>query len=55
MVFHIKAFPIKYSLAVTKLDFLIKHKCEPIYGYALKWLNKKMKLPEKVRELLKSK
>lgn len=50
-----KAFPIKYSLAVTKLDFLIKHKSEPTYGYALKWLNKKMKLPEKIRKLLKSK
>ena len=50
-----KAFPIKYSLAVTKLDFLIKHKAEPTYGYALKWLNKKMKLPNKVKELLKSK
>jgi len=44
-----KAFPIKYSLAVTKLDFLIKHKSEPTYGYALKWLNKKMKLPNNRR------
>ena len=50
-----KAFPIKDSLEVTKLDFLIKHKSEPTYGYALKWLNKKMKLPEKIRKLLKSK
>jgi len=50
-----KAFPIKYSLAVTTLDFLIKHKSEPTYGYALKWLNKKMKLPNKIKGLLKSK
>lgn len=50
-----KGFPINHSLLVTKLDFLIKHKSEPIYGYALKWLSKKMKLPKKVKDLLEAK
>jgi len=42
-----EAFPIRYSSAATTLDFLIKHKGESPYSHALKWLNNKMKLPNK--------
>jgi hypothetical protein len=39
-------FPIILSMAVTKLDFLIKHKHVAPYNYALTWLNEMMKLPQ---------
>ncbi|MCK2094769.1 hypothetical protein [Thauera aromatica] len=39
-------FPINISSSVTKLEFLIKHRSNPAYDIALKWLDSKMKLPK---------
>lgn len=39
------AFPMIRSMAVTKLEFLIKNNSTLPYNHALKWLNERMKLP----------
>lgn len=38
------------SMAVTKLDFLVKQSQNPPYRLALKWLNQMMKLPNELRK-----
>lgn len=38
------------SMAVTKLDFLVKQNQNPPYRLALKWLNQMMKLPNELRK-----
>jgi hypothetical protein len=40
------AFPMIRSMAVTKLEFLIKNNHTWPYNYALKWLDERMKLPQ---------
>lgn len=43
-----ESFPIIGSLSTTTLNFLIKHKNDSRYIKALRWLNEKMRLPQKV-------
>ncbi len=38
-------FPIRYSLSVTKFEFLSQNANNPAYEIALQWLREKMKLP----------
>ena len=40
------------SIAVTKLNFLVKQSQNPPYRLALKWLDQMMKLPNEVRKLV---
>lgn len=40
------------SIAVTKLNFLVKQSQNPPYRLALKWLDQMMKLPNELRKLI---
>ena len=48
-----KEFPIKYSMSVTKLEFLVKNIKSSLYShYILQWLSKKMILPKEFDRLI---
>jgi hypothetical protein len=49
-----KKFQIKRSFSSTRLEFLIKNKNENNNIFALRWLNKKMKLPKEVLTVIKA-
>lgn len=46
--------PLTSSLSVTTLDFLVKHINKDNHIMVLSWLNKKMKLPNEIKEQLKA-
>lgn len=49
-----KEFPIKHSMSVTKLEFLVKNIKSNLYGhYILQWLSKKMRLPSELNRLIR--
>jgi hypothetical protein len=45
---------VEDSMAVTKLDFLVKQSQNPPYRLALKWLNQMMKLPNELRKRIEN-